>query len=70
MKKDKGLTLVALVITIIVLLILAGVALATVTGNDSILENANKAVNKYEQQLPEDEKLLERIEEMFQEYMG
>ena len=41
--KERGITLIALVITIIVLLILAGVALATLTGDSGILSNAEKA---------------------------
>ena len=40
---NKGITLIALVITVIVLLILAGVALATLTGDSGILSNAEKA---------------------------
>ena len=40
---NKGITLIALVITIIVLLILAGVALATLTGDSGILNNAENA---------------------------
>ena len=32
MKKDKGITLIALIVTIIVLLILAGVSIAMLTG--------------------------------------
>ena len=47
MNKQKGITLIALVITIIVLLILAGVAISTLTGNDSIINNAGTAVEKY-----------------------
>ena len=43
MKNNKGVTLVALVITIIVLLILAGVALAMLTGDSGILTNADEA---------------------------
>ncbi len=40
---NKGVTLIALVVTIIVLLILAGVAIATLTGEDGIITNAQKA---------------------------
>ncbi len=43
MKKEKGITLIALVITIIVLLILAGVAIATLTGENGILSKAETA---------------------------
>lgn len=39
----KGITLIALVITIIVLLILAGVSIATLTGNNSIINQANES---------------------------
>jgi hypothetical protein len=42
-KEAKGITLIALVITIIVLLILAGVTIATLTGNNGILGKANEA---------------------------
>ena len=42
LKESKGITLIALVITIIVLLILAGVAIATLTGENGILTQANK----------------------------
>ena len=43
MKKDMGITLIALVITIIVLLILAGVSIATLAGNNGILIRTNNA---------------------------
>ena len=41
--ENKGITLIALVITIIVLLILAGVSIAMLSGENSILSNATKA---------------------------
>ena len=41
MKKEEGITLIALVITIIILLILAGVAIATLTGENGILRKGN-----------------------------
>ena len=43
MRKNKGITLIALVITIIVLLILAGVSIATLTGENGILAKAQVA---------------------------
>lgn len=45
-KNAKGITLIALVITIIVLLILAGVTIATLTGDNGILNQAGKAKDK------------------------
>lgn len=47
LKENKGITLIALVITIIVLLILAGVTISTLTGDNGILTQANKAKDKY-----------------------
>ena len=41
--KSKGITLIALVITIIVLLILAGVTIAALSGQNGILTNATKS---------------------------
>ena len=41
MKNQKGITLIALVITIIVLLILAGVAIAMLSGDNGILNKAS-----------------------------
>ena len=43
LKDNKGITLIALVITIIVLLILAGVSIAMLTGNNGILSQATNA---------------------------
>ena len=42
-KNEKGITLIALVLTIIVLLILAGVSIATLTGPNGLLTRANDA---------------------------
>ena len=42
-QKNKGITLIALVITVIVLLILAGVTIATLTGENGILTRASDA---------------------------
>ena len=41
--RQKGITLIALVITIIVLLILAGVSIATLTGQNGLLTKAQTA---------------------------
>ena len=56
LKESKGITLIALVITIIVLLILAGVTIATLTGDNGILGKANDAKTQTEQ-AKEDENL-------------
>lgn len=45
-RNNRGITLIALVITIIVLLILAGVSISMLAGNNSILNNATTAVRE------------------------
>ena len=46
MKSRNGITLIALVITIIVLLILAGISISSITENNSIITRAGEAKNK------------------------
>ena len=48
LKEEKGITLIALVITIIVLLILAGVTIASLSGQNGILGKASKAKEQTE----------------------
>ena len=43
MRKEKGITLIALVVTIVVLLILAGVSISMLTGENGIITQANNA---------------------------
>ena len=45
-KQQKGITLIALVVTIIILLILAGVSIAMLTGNNGVLTQAKSAKEK------------------------
>ena len=46
MKKQNGITLISLIITIIIMLILAGVSLSMVMGDGSIIDQANAATEK------------------------
>ena len=57
--KDEGITLIALVITIIVLLILAAVSIAMLTGQNGILTQANNATE--ETKIAEYKEALEMI---------
>ena len=43
---EKGMTLIALVVTIIVLLMLAGIALGSVSDNDGIVRGTGTMINK------------------------
>ena len=55
LKINKGITLIALVITIIVLLILAGVTIATLTGDNGILTKAQNSKEKNAQKTVEEQ---------------
>ena len=48
-KQEKGITLIALVVTIILLLILAGVAISLSIGNNGLFKRAENAVEKSEE---------------------
>lgn len=48
-KQVKGITLVALVVTIIVLLVLSGVAISLTIGNNGIISRAKNATEKYKE---------------------
>ncbi len=47
LKGQKGITLVALVVTIIVLIILAGVSIALVLGDNGLVTKAKQGANEY-----------------------
>ena len=48
MKNSKGITLVALIITIIILIILAGVSIGILTGQDGLISKAKDAKQNME----------------------
>ena len=58
---NKGITLIALVITIIVLLILAGVSISMLTGDNGILTQAKLAKEKTEEAQRKEEQQLESL---------
>ena len=49
LNEQKGVTLIALVITIIVLLILTGVTIAMLTGENGIVVNCKNSLREYVQ---------------------
>ena len=61
-KKDKGITLIALVITIIVLLILASVSISMLTGENGIITQAQRAKEETEKAAREEERDLAELE--------
>ena len=62
LRKSRGITLIALVITIIVLLILAGVAISMLSGENGILRKATEAKTKTEEAQKEEETALLSME--------
>ena len=61
-KEEKGITLIALVITIVVLLILAGVSIAMLTGNNGILTQAQKSKQATEEAAQKEKEDLIKLE--------
>ena len=47
-KTNRGITLIALVITIIILLILSGITIATLTGDNGLIKNSGNAKEQTE----------------------
>ena len=69
LKADKGITLVALIITIIVLLILAGVSISMVLGNNGLINKAQNSVNTYDNSSKTENNTLFNIENKFDQYL-
>lgn len=62
MKKERGITLVALVVTIIVLLILAGVTIGMATSGSGIFGRAKNAANTYRNSVSKENTALQSYE--------
>ena len=62
MRKKQGITLISLVVTIIVLLILAGVTIAALTGENGILNRAAEAKEKTEEAQRKEESDLDYMD--------
>ena len=67
--KDKGITLIALVITIIILLILAGISISALT-NQGLFKNAKVAQNATEKAEEEQGQRLNEYEDEINKYLG
>ena len=67
MKRNKGITLIALVITIIVLLILAGITIAALSGENGILIRATEARDNTIEAQEQEEHTLKEMENYINE---
>ncbi len=70
MKRNRGITLIALVVTIIVLLILAGVSINMLTGQNGILNRAKEAKEKTISSQQEEQNTLNSYENQISNYLG
>ena len=61
MREERGITLVALVITVIVLIILAGVTLSTLVGDSGIITKAQEAKQNMANAVAVEEKLIQNL---------
>lgn len=68
MKKQNGITLVALVITIIILLILAGISIASLRGS-GLFQKTQDAKNKSENAQAVENNTLKDYENIINQYM-
>ncbi|MCI9087117.1 MAG: type II secretion system protein [Clostridia bacterium] len=69
-KKQKGITLVALVVTIVVLLILAGITIMYTMGDNNIFKKAQEAKNKTEEAIKNEQEYMNSIDNMVNEYIN
>lgn len=67
-KSDRAITLIALVVTIIVLLILAGVTINSVVGSDGVIKKSKVAVNQYKKSEGEEEVSIKNLENVVDKY--
>ena len=61
LRKQKGITLIVLVITIIVLIILAGISIAVLTGEDGLITKAKQGAQNYQNASIEEQQALNSI---------
>ena len=69
LKSKKGITLIALVITIIVLLLLAGVSISMLTGENGILTQAKRAKEEMAKKSSEEQIKLSQLESYINNYL-
>jgi len=68
--KERGITLIALVVTIVVLLILAGVSINALFGDSGIIQKAQDAQNKANESVQKDMEQINALENWLNENTG
>ena len=68
MNKSKGITLIALVVTVIVLLVLAGVSISMLTGQNGVLTRAAEAKTKTDEVNVQEKERMEEYDDKITQY--
>ena len=69
-KNEKGITLIALVVTIIILLILAGVTISLAITNGGLFDKTRSAANQYQNEANKETNLVNYIYDLVNQYDG
>ena len=69
-KGSDGITLVALVVTIVILLILAGITIMYTMGDNSIFKKAQEAKNKTEEAIKSEQEYMKQVDNMINGYIN
>ena len=69
-KQERGITLIALVVTIVVLLILAGVSISLVLNNNGVISKAKDAKNQYAEAQANEEKHFNEVTDWINTKVG
>ena len=70
LKRNKGITLIALIITVVVMLILAGVAIAAIVDGEGLFSKTRQAAESYENAATNEATILNSLTDIMDEYMA
>ena len=70
LNNQKGITLVALVITVVILIILATVTISFAFGEGSLLDRTQQGTDEYEAQQVREQELIVNVEHWVNESLG
>ena len=65
--KEKGITLLSLIVTVVILLILVGVTIGQITGNKGLFNRVRKTVSQYENTQEQEDAGMVELETMLEE---
>ena len=69
-RNEKGITLIALLITVIIMLILAGVAISVLTGSDNLLSQTRDVADVYQQEAQNEADKVQSLMNDIDNYLG